>query len=198
MKIFLSGPSGIGKTTMAKHIAELYGIKFVEGSSKVLWGDFGIKSHLDLIQKCDKDIDFAIEFQTALLRYRKEVTENLTCFVTDRSPLDNIVYYLLQLSHKIDAGKTLEYINICSESYPKDKYMQVLMYLTYPMTLQEIENDGFRITNHYYQLMVSNVFRMIYEHNWLHIDQERTLTFDTWDFNYKVYEIDRKIKTLWH
>ena len=55
MKIFLSGPSGIGKTTMAKHIAKLYGIKFVEGSSKVLWGDFGIKSHLDLIQKCDKD-----------------------------------------------------------------------------------------------------------------------------------------------
>jgi len=37
MKIFLSGCSGTGKTTLANYISARFNIPFIEGSSKPLW-----------------------------------------------------------------------------------------------------------------------------------------------------------------
>lgn len=196
MKIFISGPSGIGKTTMAHHLSEKLEIPFIQGSSKVLWEKHNISSHVDLIQKCDADIEFAKGFQEELLIYRNESTKDLDAFVTDRSPLDNLAYFLLQLSHKVDADYTLSYIAECMKSYP-EKYLQCYFGFNYSMAHEGIENDGFRITNMYYQLMVDNIFNMLLNNNWLDLKPEMIIRFTTWDFKAKSHFINKHLKKLY-
>ena len=62
MKIFISGVSGVGKTTMAKQISKDYKIPFIEGSSKVLWDKYNIKSHIELIKKTYLEPQFGLDF----------------------------------------------------------------------------------------------------------------------------------------
>ena len=69
MKIFISGVSGVGKTTMAKQISKDYKIPFIEGSSKVLWDKYNIKSHIELIKKTYLEPQFGLDFQNELLDY---------------------------------------------------------------------------------------------------------------------------------
>ena len=71
-KIFICGPSGVGKTTLAKFIAAKYNIPFVSTSGKLLWRDYGITSHKDLLDKSLKDPTFAVNYQFDLLKQRRE------------------------------------------------------------------------------------------------------------------------------
>lgn len=183
MIVFLSGPSGIGKTTMAEKLAQEYKIPFLVGSAKVLWEKYGIESHLDLIEKSDRDPQFALSFQYALLEYRTNQIKENSNFVSDRSPLDNLVYFLNQLSHKVGKDETMKYIKACEKAYPKTRYLQVYLGLNNEMALQGIENDGFRIDNPYYQLMMDSIFKGVIANNWLSIRPGCILPLYTWDFN---------------
>lgn len=192
MKIFISGPSGIGKTTMANFLAKEYNIPFIQGSSKVLWDKYGINSHKELIQKTNTDPDFGVNFQLELLEYRSKAIEGHESFVTDRSPMDNLVYFMLQVSDKVDSNVTFKYLQMCRETYPKD-YIQVFMGLNYDMCKQGLEDDGFRVTNIYYQLMVNAIFDQVVSGNWLDIDMSSFISFKTWDFQMKEKLIKSKI-----
>ena len=196
MKIFISGPSGIGKTTMAIHLAKEYNIPFIQGSSKVLWEKYDINSHKELIQKTNTDPDFGINFQFELLHYRNTSIEGLDNFVTDRSPMDNLVYFMLQVSDKVDSDITFKYMQMCRESYPKD-YLQIFMGLNYDMCKQGLEDDGFRVTNIYYQLMVNAIFDQIISGNWLDIKMEFFQPLKTWDFDKKEMLVKHKIRTIY-
>lgn len=196
MKIFISGPSGIGKTTMATHLAKEYNIPFIQGSSKVLWEKHGINSHKELIQKTNTDPDFGVNFQFELLEYRNKAIEGHESFVTDRSPMDNLVYFMLQVSDKVDSDITFKYMQMCRETYPKD-YLQVFMGLNYDMCKKGLEDDGFRVTNIYYQLMVNAIFDQIISGNWLDINFNWFRPLRTWDFNLKEQAIKHKIKEIY-
>jgi len=180
VKLYISGVSGVGKTTLAEQISKELEIPFIVGSSKVLWRKHNIVSHKDLIQKCNNDSKFAMDFQLELLEYRKEAVKGLNSFVTDRSPLDNLVYFMLQVSQQVSADETMAYIKACKETYPTESYGHLHLGMDYKMALEiPLENDGFRITNVYYQLMVQNMFHMCLNHNWLDIKNLYGVT--TWD-----------------
>ena len=194
MKIFLSGPSGVGKTTMANEISKQYGIPFIQGSSRVLWDKYKIKSHQHLIELCNNDLRFAVDFQYELLEVRKELIKANDSFVTDRSPLDNLVYFLLNVSDRVDSNETMNYIHECTKSFP-EKYIQIFLGLTYGMLHQKgIEDDGFRINNIYYQLMVHNIFKGIIEGNWLDMNMNRFEIIETWDREIRANKTDKLIK----
>jgi GTPase SAR1 family protein len=181
MKILLSGPSGVGKTTMANDISKEWDIPFIQGSSKNLWDKYRIKSHQHLIELCNNDLRFAVDFQYELLEVRKKIMKMNESFVTDRSPLDSMVYFLLNVSDRVDSNETLNYIKECSKSFP-DKYIQIFLGLTSGMLIQKgIEDDGFRINNIYYQLMVNNIFKGVIEGNWLDMNMNRFEIIETWD-----------------
>lgn len=196
MKIFISGVSGVGKTTMAKQISKDYQIPFIEGSSKVLWDKYNIKSHIELIKKTYLEPQFGLDFQNELLDYRKNLIEKNDSFVSDRSPLDNLTYFLLQVSDKLDSNETLQYIEKCSQSYP-DKYIQVYLGFKYSMGKEFFENDGFRINNVYYQFMVDAIFRQIIVGNWLGINMDDFIRISTWDFKVKHELIKDKIQEVY-
>lgn len=196
MKIFISGVSGVGKTTMAKQISKDYKIPFIEGSSKVLWDKYNIKSHIELIKKTYLEPQFGLDFQNELLDYRRNLIEKNDSFVSDRSPLDNLTYFLLQVSDKLDSNETLQYIEKCSQSYP-NKYIQVYLGFNYSMGKEFFENDGFRINNVYYQFMVDAIFRQIIVGNWLDINMHNFLRISTWDFKVKYELIKDKIEEIY-
>lgn len=157
-KLFLSGISGIGKTTLAKAVSERYGIPFVNGSSKVLWEKYDIKDHQDLIHRSLTDIDFGIQFQYELLKVRRESITGLDSFVTDRSPLDNLVYTMLQVSSNMTKEQNEDYINTCKISFPYNSKLLLLSPIETDLFSIPLENDGFRVTNPYYQSMVDTMF----------------------------------------
>ena len=188
MKILLSGVSGIGKTTMAQILSEKYKIPFIIGSSKVLWRKYHIDSHRMLIDRCNSSNQFALDFQYELLEYRKNEMAKNDRFVTDRGPLDNLVYFLLQLSHNVSQFETAKYIEACIDSLPKD-VLQI--YFTFdPVILKSmnhLENDGARITNNYYQLMVASVFNMVLHQDYL---KSRIDEIDMWDLQQRMISIE--------
>ena len=171
-KIFLSGVSGIGKTTLCNLISKNTGLPFLEGSSKVLWRDFNISSHKEIIDKSLSDPAFGLEFQYALLDYREKMIKENDSFITDRTPLDNIVYTIIQLGPSISSDETLKYIQRAKEVYKsvEEEYQHIHLGLNNDMLGEMlIENDGMRIPNFYYQLMVESVFRTCLDSNWLDI-----------------------------
>lgn len=163
-KIYITGTSGIGKSTLAKKISEDRGIPFINGSSTVLWKNYNINSHKELLLMGINDPIRGLAFQLELLELREKLVEGVETFVSDRSFIDNIVYFLYQNSPYLDEEKTLEYINAAIDSYlriNKDNDSAVI-HLSRRFNeddrMLNIEEDGKRIINGHYQDMMDDIF----------------------------------------
>ena len=166
-QIFLMGTSGIGKTTLAEYISKRYRIPFIEGSSKVLWRKYNISSHKELLELSP---EILYEFQLELLYLRIEIIRENKDFVSDRSVVDNMVYFLLQNAHLLGDDSVNEYIKLCGE-YAKEsknpKYIYLSHELSDPKKFQ-LENDGFRINSLNYQNnVVGPIFDNVIKKNML-------------------------------
>jgi len=195
MKIFISGVSGTGKTTLAKYISQRFRIPFVEGSSKVLWEKHKIDCHLDIVRRSILTPKWGIEFQEELLAYRKELIVGLDSFVTDRSPLDNMVYFLLQNAPYVNTDDTEVYFNDCIETYP-DYYTQI--FLDFNSEDNMIwERDGIRIDNIPYQDMVNTIFMYII--NTRPIQNVKLINQWNWDRRVNIVEdLIKQEPNLWY
>lgn len=182
-RIIISGRSGAGKTTLAKYIASRYRIPFINGSSKVLWERYGIKNHKELIEKCDKDLEFAKNFQFELLSYRKEQINKYPEFVTDRGPLDNIVYYLLQVAAKETTVDTTTYIDLCFWDLPSFTQIYINM-----KGKETVIPDGKRVDNEWYQKTVDGIFRQYLASGIL---KNEVITIHDWEWEKRIKIIER-------
>lgn len=200
-RIFISGPSGSGKTTLAKYIAARYQIPFIEGSTKPLWQKHGIENHLQLIMKTCEDVKWGLSFQDEVLEYRREKLEGIDQFVTDRSPLDNLVYFMLQCAHYVDDSYIEDYVSKCNYNYGNNTFVQLVLNCA-PV----IEDDGFRVNNKHYQMMTEAIFNNLLDKNYLYLkgnDYATLRTIDVWDWENRVDIVDRifnpqrKEKTIW-
>ena len=149
-KIFITGVSGIGKTTLAEYISKRMQIPFVVGSSTILWEKYGIKNHLDILKMGLNDPKKGLDFQLELLSKRFELSNEHQHFVTDRSPIDNAVYFLLQNSQSLKEEQVESYIQKCWDYFHNTPYCQII-YLSHKTGLRTIEDDSKRITNPYFQ-----------------------------------------------
>jgi len=191
-KIFIMGPSGIGKTTLAEYISKRRRIPFEIGSSKVLWEKYNIKNHEDLL---NLEPDVSLKFQYELLDIRRDISINNPNFVSDRSVVDNAVYFLMQCSPFLDEGKCQEYINTCQFDInqalkdPANKFI----YLSVPKEGYEIENDGMRINNLYYQdWLTGSIFDRLIKDKLLtnKFNYNNFLVIDEWDWEARVKMVD--------
>lgn len=184
MRLFISGISGIGKTTLAKTIAQEYDIPFIIGSTKLIWEKYGIKSHNDIISMCNNQPKYGLKFQKEVLDYRLEMINSHDVFVSDRSPVDNIVYVLTQLSHKVEEEEIRSYVEKCKIVYNIENVRHIhLSGGIKTISNTPLENDNMRITNQYYQLMVNSIFDMVINDNWLLIPKDNFRNIDTWDMS---------------
>lgn len=198
MIIALSGVSGVGKTTLGEKIADKLSIPFISGSAKVLWDKHDIKNHAHLIQKTMSDTNWGYSFQMELLDVRLNVIKENKEFVTDRSPIDNLVYFLAQLSPFITEEMTQQYILACQNVY---QYINHQIYLEYSKAI-ELEDDQARITNRYYQNMMHALFeQVIYDKNYLNICKGCVISIPNYmkyteRLSHAIYKINEKTDSI--
>lgn len=182
-RIFIAGPSGTGKSTLADWISKTYRIPFITTSSKPLWDKYQVKSHLELMSKCAKDPSMGLDFQFELLEFRRKVLVDVEEFVTDRSPVDNLVYFLMQNSHNTTTELTDTYIELCKEAMGiGNKFIFI------PFNDKtQLSDDGMRIVNIHYQKYTSEVFESVLRTNMLKLNKyyqsEDIQYIDDWDWN---------------
>jgi len=192
LQICISGPSGVGKSTLAKHLSEQYDIPFITCSTKPLWDKHGIASHEELIKKGTMDPKWGYNFQYEVLKFRIESLSGHPNFITDRSPLDNMVYFLLQNCHLCTQKETEDYAKSCNEAM---KMFTGIICL--PFTPQTVlEDDGKRIVNRHYQMLVNNTFTSA---SFLMKQSLKDITGDTiliWEWDKRVEQAKKLLDTI--
>lgn len=155
MKIAICGSSGTGKTTLAKELEKaVKELNFISTSAKEVWPKYGLDKHTD---PHDMPIEIFRDYQNDILERRSEVLNNYESYITDRSPIDNIVYYLQGVAMRENSGISKLYLDKVEE---KLKELDLIIYL--PLTQAIIlEDDGKRVQNWYYQCMINSMFMNI-------------------------------------
>lgn len=157
MRIILTGPACSGKTTMAKHLSKIYGINYINTSMTHILGDYGIKTHAELIIKTQESPNLGFQLQKKILEDRFITLHSSTNYITDRGLIDCIVYFTLQNLATIDYNMAYEY-------YELAKYLIGRLEYTHQILLpppQVIENNGVRLDNIYLNQLSSILFENI-------------------------------------
>ncbi len=124
--------------------------------------------------------ELGIRFQWDVLNYRKEVLGGVENFVTDRSPLDNMVYFLSQNASHATQEETLRYIEACVRMYFQSTHW-IHIRLTPDI---KFEDDGMRVNNLHYQIAIEAIFQnclSVYMAPHFIQLKKRLLNIDIWD-----------------
>ena len=149
-RIFITGASGTGKTTLARMVSEITGFPFLPTSAKEIWPEFNFKNHSDALRASCLDPEVGYNYQHEILKRRVKALHNQKHFVSDRSPFDNYAYFLIQNSFMNGELQNEMFRTRCEDNlYLAD----ALIFLRLPDN-STIEDDGFRIANADYQRMV--------------------------------------------
>lgn len=154
-RIMFVGPSGIGKTTLAKFIETKYGIPFISGSMSDLMPDTKEIPHSEFLhQECGELINK--DYQ--LLNLRNKLFKDKETFVTDRSYVDLAAYFIYKQSTNIPECEVDAFLDICKDLTIKQ--CDLLIYLPlcmYNMKKWPMEDNKKRIINRYYQAQMSDI-----------------------------------------
>lgn len=154
-RIMLAGPSGIGKTTLAKWISEKTGIEFTSGSVSDLLPDTKDVPHSEMLSKDPTEL-YKEDYQ--ILNLRNKLFKDKHEFVSDRSYLDSIAYFLYKQADKIPSCEIEHFISLAGQLLSSQCDLLIVLEL-HPGDLHKwvTENNDKRITNNYFQLMISDL-----------------------------------------
>jgi hypothetical protein len=196
MKICFSGPSGSGKSTLARFVSNELGIPYIENSgySKLLSADdrdylfetFGYygKGHKEVIRQSNINPEFGKEFQRMVLLARNTAIMENPEFVADRSPIDNVVYMLTQTSMFVNNAWVDQFFG---DAYIGYQNLTHLVFIT--CSNPEIEENRSRVTNLFYQKMISSIFDHVFREYFQHVKGPKVLWVDFWDLERRKKEV---------
>lgn len=203
MKIAFSGPSGLGKTTLANQIAGKLGIPhpstsagdiFTKGDKKYLEDNFGYegRGHKNVINMSSQCPDFGIEFQRLILERRAEQIRSIDPVVLDRCPIDNMVYLLTQTAHNMPESDVTIFLNQAQEIYMGLTHVIIIRYSA---DIPGVEDNKSRVPNRYFQKYISDVFGGVYTRYFSHIVGPRVMEIDFWDLNQRLNTVLEFVNT---
>lgn len=154
-RIMFVGPSGIGKTTLAKFIETKYGIPFISGSMSDLMPDTKEMHHAEFLhQSCGELINK--DYQ--LLNLRNKLFKDKETFVTDRSYVDLAAYFIYKQSTNIPECEVDAFLDICKDLTVQQCDLLIYLPLSmYNMKEWSMEDNKKRIINRYYQAQMSDI-----------------------------------------
>lgn len=158
LKVAFSGASGSGKTTLVTFVKETLGLNHISGSAGDLKEEdqkaylrdvmgYPGGGHIGVIKYSALHPQYGLENQRMLLEQRTRLIRDNQGFVTDRSPIDNAVYFTSQCGYAQNDKVTERFLQSCLDAFEE------LTHLIYVKAVQPdvIENNGSRIDNIYYQ-----------------------------------------------
>lgn len=167
MKVAFTGSSGAGKTTLVTFVKDTLGLTHLSGSAGDLKteGDKNIidevygypgGGHVGVIKYSALNPEYGLMNQKFLQLRRKELIMNNDNFVTDRSPIDNMTYFVNQMGyHPMITDQIVEeFFKECVEAFDE------LTHVIYVKAVQpgEVERNGSRVANKYYQKAIDAQF----------------------------------------
>ncbi len=149
MKIGITGAQGTGKTTLASILAEVLGIPLITEQVRKVAKDMGIES----LKKVRADIETGGVFQEACLKYQLSVEQGLSDFISDRTTIDNAVYWLKHHAHHWPSQVSIAYYR---DAFRNIRNYNLILYV--PPELEPID-DGFRDMGREHQLEIDFYIR---------------------------------------
>ena len=137
MKIAFTGTSGTGKTTLATHISETWGLPFLANTAREVMKELGVANEEAQLKMSEEEL---LVLQLTIYDRIKAKRDAAESFVSDRCLLDNYVYALRRCGKALteDKRKELEYGVI------DDLYKMDLVFYT-PGGLIPLISDGVRL-----------------------------------------------------
>ena len=158
-KIMFAGPSGFGKTTLAKWLYEQSGIPFESGSVSDLIPQTKDISHKDMLSRDTKDL-YKEDYQ--ILNLRNKLFSNKDQFISDRSYIDSAAYFLYKQGDKQPSCEIEHFISLCSMLLTQQ--CDCLIFLNFiPELVSEwiTEDNNKRITSNYFQVEISSIMKTV-------------------------------------
>lgn len=200
MKVAFSGSSGSGKTTLVTFVAEALGLRHISGSA----GDVKTEEdklilqenpyaypgggHSGVIRYSALNPEYGLKNQQLLLQRRMEIIQGIHpvhgdhggSFITDRSPADNVVYFISQVGYHpmVTDEITKEHIDRALDVWNE------LTHVIYVKAVQpsEVERNHSRIANKYYQKSIDALFEYWIKYlNKRSTDGPAVMIIDYWD-----------------
>lgn len=149
------GPSGIGKTTLAKFIETKYGIPFISGSMSDLMPDTKEMHHAEFLHQ---EYGELLNKDYQLLNLRNKLFKDKETFVTDRSYVDLAAYFIYKQSTNIPECEVDAFLDICKDLTVQQCDLLIYLPLSmYNMKEWPMEDNKKRIINRYYQAQMSDI-----------------------------------------
>jgi hypothetical protein len=194
MKVAFTGSSGAGKTTLVTFVKDTLGLTHLSGSAGDLKteGDkmiideiYGYPGggHVGVIKFSALNPEYGLMNQKFLQIRRKELIMNNENFVTDRSPIDNLTYFINQMGYHpmVTDAIVEEFMKECLEAWEE------LTHVIYVKAVQpnEVEKNGSRVANRYYQKAIDAQFEYWLVNFFVKNAQvgPKILTLDMWDLD---------------
>lgn len=163
-RVLITGPSGVGKTTLAKQIAKEYNIPFVSGSiSQILPGNGD--SHQRSLEKLTHEQKHLKNSQA--INKRMQIYKSITgSFVSDRSPIDAAAYEIYENADHLSECSIDDIIKAANQALLESEITHIINIGYHHHTMKDkwkFEENGKRITNPYFQHTVTSCMSLVFD-----------------------------------
>nr|DAE96622.1 MAG TPA: adenylate kinase [Caudoviricetes sp.] len=163
-RIVFAGPSGIGKTTLAKLLSEELKVDYISGSISDLLPDTKNLTHQEMLSRDPKELQME-DYKIMNLRNKLFSKYKLNGYISDRSFLDSAAYFIYKQASKLPTCELVSFLDLARDLTIKN--CDYIIVLDFPVSFilnWSIEDNNKRILNDFFQCSISKLIRLVLEY----------------------------------